>query len=131
MRGLPDLYAVLHLNPEATAADIQRAYRSLMRRHHPDTRPAPATQAQASQERDLLTQIMNAHAVLGDPIQRASYDHDLTGNQLRQATGPGDEVSRSAPSKGTRVYRPHAPQYGRPPLIVGPLRWAPPHEDGY
>ena len=121
---------MLHLNPEATAADIQRAYRSLMRRYHPDTGPAPTTQAQASQEREVLAQIMNAHAVLRDPVQRASYDHDLTSSQLRQATDPVGEVSRSAPSKAARMYRPHAPQYGQPPLIVGPLRWEPPHKAG-
>lgn len=68
MRSSPDLYAVLHLDPQATPAEVRRAYRSLLRHHHPDTRPAPATQGEAASEHEKLTQIMDAHAVLADPI---------------------------------------------------------------
>ena len=34
----PDLYAILEVSPEATQAEIDHAYRSLLRRHYPDTR---------------------------------------------------------------------------------------------
>ena len=33
-----DLYAILGVPPDATLAEIGHAYRSLLRRHHPDTR---------------------------------------------------------------------------------------------
>ncbi|MCY0903640.1 hypothetical protein [Arthrobacter sp. H14-L1] len=33
MTTSPDYYAVLHLGPDASAGDVGRAYRSLMRRH--------------------------------------------------------------------------------------------------
>ena len=35
----PDPYAVLGVAPTATTQQINRAYRRLLRRHHPDTRP--------------------------------------------------------------------------------------------
>ncbi|WP_218714236.1 J domain-containing protein [Arthrobacter sp. BF1] len=74
MLNAPDLYAVLNLAPQATTAEVRRAYRSLLRRHHPDTRPATATQGEVAVEHELLTQIMDAHAILADPIRRARYD---------------------------------------------------------
>ncbi|MGO4859538.1 J domain-containing protein [Arthrobacter sp. 2MCAF14] len=36
----PDLYDILHIAPTATAREVTRAYRTLMRGLHPDTRPA-------------------------------------------------------------------------------------------
>ncbi|WP_232794024.1 MULTISPECIES: J domain-containing protein [Pseudofrankia] len=39
-----DLYLVLGVDPSTSASQIRRAYRTLMRRHHPDTR-MPARQA--------------------------------------------------------------------------------------
>lgn len=44
----PDLYAALGVPPDASPAEIARAYRRLVRAHHPDTRcdsdqPAAAT----------------------------------------------------------------------------------------
>ncbi|WP_287933546.1 DnaJ domain-containing protein [Arthrobacter sp.] len=119
MTGSPDFYAVLHLGPEATGAEVNRAYRSLMRRHHPDTRPSPATAEQASRESEQLRQIMDAYTVLADPAQRARYDRGLL-------TKAGAAASHPGPSNGARVHRPPAPRYGQPPIVAGPLRWEPP-----
>jgi len=134
MVGSPDFYAVLGLEPDATGAEIRRAYRSLLRNHHPDTRPVPATAAQASQERGLLAQITDAHAVLADPVQRARYDHRSTGHQPRErpATGEGPShghgpTDGSATTGASGVSWP-VPPHGQPPIVVGPLRWEPPHQ---
>ncbi|MCU6482150.1 J domain-containing protein [Arthrobacter sp. A2-55] len=132
MVGSPDFYAVLGLEPDASGAEIRRAYRSLLRSHHPDTRPVPATAAQASQERELLARITDAHAVLADPVQRARYDHRSTGHQPRErpATGEGpshEPTNGSASTRGSGVSWP-VPPHGQPPIVVGPLRWEPPHQ---
>ena len=110
---------MLHVGPDATGAEVTRAYRSLMRRHHPDTRPSPATAEQASRESEQLRQIMDAYTVLADPARRARYDRGL----LAKA---GAAASRPGPSTGARVYRPGAPTHGQPPIVAGPLRWEPP-----
>ena len=62
-------YEVLGVPRNAGAEDIQRAYRLLALRHHPDVAPAadPATMAA----------INGAWSVLGDPGRRASYDAGL------------------------------------------------------
>ncbi|WP_157875326.1 J domain-containing protein [Arthrobacter sp. PAMC 25486] len=114
MTAAPDFYAVLHLAPDATTGDVGRAYRSLLRRHHPDTAPVTATPAHARRERELLQEIMDAHAVLADPVQRALYDRQLAG----AASGPG-------PSARAPVSRP-ATSFVQPAIIVGPLWWEPP-----
>jgi curved DNA-binding protein CbpA len=72
----PDLYAVLGVEPAATGEQIKHAYRTLLRRHHPDTRPtSPDIQDQAPAEDTRLQQVIHAYAVLHDPRRRASYDH--------------------------------------------------------
>ena len=126
MRGLPDFYAVLHLGPEASAGDIGRAYRSLLREHHPDTRPASATPGEAVAEAELLQDIMDAHAVLGDPARRALYDrrHQPTDTAPGQSHDPGQPPGPGR-SHGAGPRGPEAP-LGRPWIIVAPLRWEPP-----
>ena len=118
MTTSPDYYAVLHLGPDATAGDVGRAYRSLLRRHHPDTCPSPATLAQATRERELLQEIMDAHAVLADPVQKALYDRRRLRDSTDAAPVPGP-LARVAVSMTTSPL-------GQPEIIVGPLRWDPP-----
>jgi curved DNA-binding protein CbpA len=108
-----DAYEVLHLSAAATAAEINRAYRALMRAHHPDTRPtdavpaSPATTAQARQE---LQDIMDAYAILGNPAKRAAYD--------RQQPTPPQPAPRRDPGPSG------------PDLIIGPVRWESPTAPG-
>ncbi|WP_107053016.1 J domain-containing protein [Streptomyces sp. NRRL S-337] len=66
----PDHYAVLGVQPSASARQITTAYRRLVRSLHPDTGPArPA----AEQE---LAEVLTAYRVLHDPQSRARYDAD-------------------------------------------------------
>ncbi|MDF9749522.1 J domain-containing protein [Arthrobacter sp. ES3-54] len=69
-----DPYEVLHLGPAATAREVARAYRSLMRTLHPDTRAAEAVRADPNSWALELQKIMDAYAVLRDPAKRAAYD---------------------------------------------------------
>lgn len=63
-----ELYKVLGVARDASAAAITRAYYALARQCHPDTHPDDA----AAEER--FRQISEAYQVLSDPAQRAQYD---------------------------------------------------------
>lgn len=77
MTSQPDYYAVLRVKPAATQREIARAYRALMRTHHPDV-DGVVTGDRAVQDDELLG-IMQAFAVLRDPARRAAYDRSRTG----------------------------------------------------
>ena len=44
----PDHYATLGVPPDATTAQIKKAYRKLARQHHPDTNPGDPSAANGS-----------------------------------------------------------------------------------
>ena len=74
-----DFYVILGVGPDASAADIKRAYRRLSRRYHPGINPGD----RAAQE--VFARISEAYEVLMDPHRRQEYD---TGS-LRPAPAPG------------------------------------------
>jgi len=65
-----DPYALLEISPAATADDIQRAYRKVMRQAHPDM-------VTGDEDRTKLLNI--ARDVLLDPDLRAEYDRRALG----------------------------------------------------
>jgi DnaJ-class molecular chaperone len=99
----PDLYAVLGVAPTASQAEISHAYRTMVRRHHPDT-CAPDDESENATSDTTLQQVIAAYTVLHDPTRRADYD--------RQAR-PG----RRPPQQAVNPYAPHH----RPPIIAGPV----------
>ena len=101
MAGTPDYYAALGVAPEATQQQIARAYRALMRSHHPDVG------GEAAPEGELLA-IMRAFSVLRDPVQRAAYD--------AQRAAP---VPRAIP---VRKVHGRSPAAGYT-MMITPVRW--------
>jgi curved DNA-binding protein CbpA len=85
-------YELLGVEPEATADELQRAYRLLALRHHPDIAPDadPATMAA----------INGAWAVLSDPARRRTYDASL---------GQPEPQPRPAPPTGSSTHGDWAP----------------------
>ena len=113
----PDYYEVLKVDRTATRREIARAYRALMRLHHPDVDGGGSVPAgrgtgnggQADADSGLLD-IMEAFAVLGDPKTRAAYDRTMSVPTTRRC-GPIE----------VPVRRVHAQQ---PPLLrVSPVLW--------
>jgi DnaJ-class molecular chaperone len=111
-----DLYAVLGVAPNASAAEVTHAYRRLLRRFHPDTRREIANERDADAP---LREVVNAYAVLRDPERRAQYDAARS-----PAPNPGAAQPvrvrgvRPAPAPAARTSAAEAP------LRVGPVRWA-------
>ena len=62
-----DPYAILGIPRSACADTVHTAYRARARRHHPDLSPDPDAQRR-------MADLNAAHAVLQDPVRRASWD---------------------------------------------------------
>ena len=64
--GFRDHYEILQLSPRADADTIERVFRILVKRYHPDN--------QETGNLDKFGEVMEAHRVLSDPERRAAYD---------------------------------------------------------
>lgn len=63
---LLDHYEVLQISPNADRETIERVFRHLANRYHPDNLE--------SGNADKFTELVNAYSVLSDPEKRAQYD---------------------------------------------------------
>lgn len=114
MAAVQNPYTTLCIGPEATATDINRAYRSLLRRYHPDMFSSRATvPTDASADQKELQQIMDAYAFVSNPGQRASYDDHQIFSLRPSPLGTGRESKYTSP-------------HSQLLLSVGPLQWEPP-----
>jgi molecular chaperone DnaJ len=86
-------YATLGVRPDATAAEIRDAYRSLARRYHPDHEPAAA---------EKMAAINEAYRVLGEPSRRAVYDAALRGAESPAAPVPRPASTIAGPASVPR-----------------------------
>lgn len=78
-----DYYQTLGLARDATQADIQKAYRSLARKYHPDLNPDDKSAKQKFQA------VQTAFDVLNDPQKRELYDrYGASFEQLGSGGGP-------------------------------------------
>jgi curved DNA-binding protein CbpA len=123
MTGIPDYYAALCVQQDATRQQISRAYRALMRNHHPDLDAARTgagpdkgnAKTGAPPESELL-RIMQAFAVLRDPARRAAYDREV------RAAGAGLRGSATATEIPVRKVRPaHGPTGNT--IRISPVHW--------
>lgn len=77
-----DYYNLLGVSRNASATDIQKAYRSLARKYHPDVNPDD------QKAKEKFQQIQKAYDVLNDPEKRELYDR--YGSSFEAAAGgPG------------------------------------------
>jgi curved DNA-binding protein len=104
-----DYYEVLGVSRDASAEELQQAYRRLARRLHPDVNKSPGAE-------DQFKEVNEAYHTLADPQSRAQYDRFGAGYRERAAAG--------RPGPGPR--RPRGPWPGGPGRDgpgAGPEEW--------
>jgi curved DNA-binding protein CbpA len=117
------LYAALHVTPDASQTEIQRAFRALMRLRHPDVGTAAGAGVKAGDEAgaaDDVRRILASFAVLRDPKRRAEYDpgsagSEQGGSETRSAESPGSTGGTEIPVRHHRTHQ--------PVLRVTPVQW--------
>ena len=62
----PDHYELMQLSPNADAETIDRVYRLLAQRYHPDNSQTGSS--------EVFVRLSEAHRILSDPARRAQYD---------------------------------------------------------
>ncbi len=102
-------YQVLQVAPGASQAEIEQAYRRLLKRYHPDTGGSTA-----SVER--FTAVRAAWSVLGDPVKRKAYDRQLN----LAATKAERKAGSAVPPQQTTVSQ--ASPWNAPPETTGKTR---------
>ncbi len=88
-----DYYDVLEISPNAGPDTIERIFRHLARRYHPDN---PATA-----DRDRFDLILEAHDTLRDAVKRAQYDiehrrHASLHVELAEEAGDSQGIERDS-----------------------------------
>lgn len=82
-----DYYEVLQVHERAIPEIIDKAYRVLVRKYHPDVHP-PEKRQWAHSKMALLNV---AYDTLSDPVRRAEYDASRRAGRLRMSTAEGEE----------------------------------------
>ncbi|MDG6103248.1 DnaJ domain-containing protein [Dactylosporangium aurantiacum] len=88
-----DPYQVLGVARDATPEEIQRAYRTLARRQHPDINKDPGAE-------ERFKQINEAYHVLSDPQRRAAYDRSRARRRARATAGASPGTGRPGAAAG-------------------------------
>ncbi len=83
-----DYYKILGVSRNATAEEIQKAYRRLVRKYHPDLNPDD------KQAQEKFKEVQEAFEVLSDPKKREMYDR----------YGSAFEYAAGGPGAGARSY---------------------------
>jgi predicted Zn-dependent protease with MMP-like domain/curved DNA-binding protein CbpA len=89
---LDDYYAVLGVGEDASSEEIRQAFRTLAKRWHPDHFATASPEERGYAERRMKA-VLEAHAVLGDPVRRHEYE------RLRHEAVPW--------SPGPQPHKPH------------------------
>ena len=72
-KGMENLYDILEVSRKASREVIDKAYKTLAKKYHPDLQ-APENKQMAEEK---MKKINEAYSVLSDDVQRARYDREL------------------------------------------------------
>ena len=93
-----DYYKVLGVNRSASQAEIQKAYRNLARKYHPDMNPDDKSAKQKFQ------QVQKAYDVLNDAEKRELYDRYGSSFESLAGAGPGGAGWQTHPGGGPQGF---------------------------
>ena len=88
-------YDILGVSPDATSAEIRKAYLKASLKHHPDKNPGNVQEAQAK-----FVEIGRAYEVLSDVLLRKEYDQSLRGGYGRASGGSRQGTGGSSGGDG-------------------------------
>lgn len=90
----PDYYELLQVSPNASALVVTKVYRLLAALYHPDN-------SETADEQEFR-RIVEAHAILSDPVRRTAYDRERVG--ARAVASPRGGFPSDARATGV-LYR--------------------------
>jgi curved DNA-binding protein CbpA len=96
----PDYYEMLQISRNATALIVTKAYRLLAALYHPDNKETG--------DEEAFRRLVEAHAVLADPVRRAAYDRERFGATTASTTHgelPSDAPASDAQYRDERELR--------------------------
>lgn len=73
-------YDILQINKNASPEIIEKAYKTLAKKYHPDLQP----EENKKQAEEILKDINEAYEVLSNPISKANYDNSLQENYISE-----------------------------------------------
>ena len=103
MSSAPNLYEVLHVSPDASAAQIKAAFRARAKATHPDLHVDPT----AADGTDFKL-VQRAYEALRDPSSRAAYDASLRVAKRDPGSGGLDDFATAWAWRAECVPRPAA-----------------------
>ncbi|MEM9410578.1 MAG: DnaJ C-terminal domain-containing protein [Planctomycetota bacterium] len=97
-----DYYQTLQVSRSASNEEIQKAYRKLARKHHPDLH-ADKSDREKEKAKQQFQQIQHAYDVLNDPEKREMYDRFGPGFESAGGGGGGHPFQGGNPFEGMDI----------------------------
>ena len=98
-----DFYQTLNISPDATQQEIQKAYRQMAKKYHPDKHHDNPLKHLAEEQLKIIN---NAYETLSDPAKRKKYDMRFTAKR----TAPPRSTGRPSGTSSTGPPPPDPPR---------------------